>query len=43
MAAVIQRAIDGLPFLLETHRDIDLGAYATELVTTFELATGRRN
>lgn len=43
MAAVIQRAIDGLPFLLETHRDIDLGAYATELVTTFELATRRRN
>jgi len=43
MAAVIQRAIDGLPFLLETHPDIDLGAYATELVTTFELATGRRN
>lgn len=42
MAAIIQRAIDGLPFLLETHSDIDLGAYATELVTTFELAT-RRN
>ena len=42
MAAVIQRAIDGLPFLLETHSDIDLGAYAAELVTTFELAT-RRN
>jgi AcrR family transcriptional regulator len=39
MAAVIQRAIDGLPFLLETHTDIDLGAYATELVTTFTLAT----
>jgi AcrR family transcriptional regulator len=39
MAAVIQRAIDGVPFLLETHPGIDLGAYATELVTTFELAT----
>lgn len=41
MAAVIQRAIDGLPFLLETHADIDLGAYASELTTTFELATKR--
>ncbi len=41
MAAVIQRAIDGLPFLLETHADIDLGAYARELITTFELATKR--
>lgn len=39
MAAVIQRAIDGLPFLLETHKDIDLGQYATELVTMFTLAT----
>lgn len=43
MAAVIQRAIDGLPFLLETHPGIDLGEYATELVMTFELATRRRN
>jgi AcrR family transcriptional regulator len=41
MAAVIQRAIDGLPFLLETHPDIDLGLYADELVTTFTLATRR--
>ena len=41
MAAVIQRAIDGLPFLLETHPDIDLGQYADELVTTFTLATRR--
>ena len=41
MAAVIQRAIDGLPFLLETHPDIDLGRYADELVTTFTLATRR--
>ena len=39
MAAVIQRAVDGLPFLLETHPDIDPGAYAGELVTTFTLAT----
>lgn len=35
MAAVIQRAIDGLPFLLETHPGIELGTYATELVTTW--------
>ena len=41
MAAVIQRAIDGVPFLLETHPGLDLGAYAAELVTTFELATRR--
>ena len=39
MAAVIQRAIDGVPFLLETHPDIDLAAYAAELVTMFGLAT----
>jgi AcrR family transcriptional regulator len=39
MAAVIQRAVDGLPFLLETHPDIDPGAYADELVTTFTLVT----
>jgi AcrR family transcriptional regulator len=39
MAAVIQRAIDGVPFLLEAHPDIDLDAYAAELVTLFSLAT----
>jgi AcrR family transcriptional regulator len=41
MAAVIQRAIDGLPFLLETHADIDLSRFADELVATFTLATRR--
>jgi AcrR family transcriptional regulator len=41
MAAVIQRAVDGLPFLLETHPDIDIDGYADELVTTFTLATRR--
>ena len=41
MAAVIQRGIDGLPFLLETHPDLDLGAYADELATTSALATSR--
>jgi AcrR family transcriptional regulator len=39
MAGVIQRAVDGVPFLLETYPDLDLGAYAGELVTTFTLAT----
>jgi AcrR family transcriptional regulator len=38
MAAVIQRAVDGIAFLLETHPGIDPGAYADELVTTFTLA-----
>jgi hypothetical protein len=41
MAAVIQRSIDGLLFLLETHPDIDIDGYADELVTTFTLATRR--
>jgi hypothetical protein len=31
LAAVIQRAIDGLPFLLETRPDIDPDGYAAEL------------
>jgi AcrR family transcriptional regulator len=39
MAATIQRSIDGLPFLLRTSPDLDLGAYAEELVTLFDLAT----
>jgi AcrR family transcriptional regulator len=39
MAAVIQRAVDGLPFLLATYPDLDLGAYAHEVVTLFDLAT----
>jgi AcrR family transcriptional regulator len=43
MAAIIQRALDGLPFLLETHPDINPAAYAAELATTFELATRRRS
>ena len=41
MASVVQRAIDGLPFLLETRPGTDLGRYADELVTTFTLATRR--
>jgi hypothetical protein len=31
--------VDGLPFLLETRPDLDLGAYADELVETFDIAT----
>jgi AcrR family transcriptional regulator len=41
MAAVIQRAVDGLPFLLATYPDVDAGAYAREVVTMFDLATRR--
>ncbi len=41
MASVIQRAIDGLPFLLETAPDLDLDAYAREVATLFDLATRR--
>lgn len=39
MAMAIQRAIDGLPLLLESNPDLDLGAYANELVTLFHLGT----
>lgn len=41
MAAIIQRSIDGLPFLLETAPNLDLDAYAREVVTLFDLATRR--
>jgi AcrR family transcriptional regulator len=39
MATTIQRAVDGLPFMLESDPDLDLRHYARELVTLFELAT----
>lgn len=39
LATIIQRSIDGLPFMLETRPDLDLDAYADELATTFALAT----
>jgi len=39
MAVVIQRAVDGLPFLLATYPDTDVDAYAREVTTLFELAT----
>ncbi|WP_028922780.1 TetR/AcrR family transcriptional regulator [Pseudonocardia acaciae] len=39
MAATIQRSLDRLPFLLRTKPELDLPAYARELVTLFGLAT----
>lgn len=41
MAATIQRSLDRLPFQLRTKPDLDLPAYADELVTLFDLATRR--
>jgi AcrR family transcriptional regulator len=39
MATLVQRSIEGLPFLLATRPDTDPIAYAREVVTTFDLAT----
>jgi hypothetical protein len=39
MSTLIQRAIDGLPFLLAADPDLDLNAYASEVFTAFDLAT----
>ncbi len=39
MASAIQRSLDGLPFLLRTAPELDLAAYAEELVTLFDRAT----
>lgn len=41
MAASIQRSLDGLPMLLESHPDLDLALCARELTTLFDLATRR--
>jgi AcrR family transcriptional regulator len=41
MGSLVQRSVDGLAFLLETQPDLDLGAYAEELVETFDIATRR--
>lgn len=41
MAATIQRAVDGIPFLLASQPDIDLDAYAEELAEIFDRATRR--
>jgi AcrR family transcriptional regulator len=39
MATMIQRAVDGLPFLLADDPDFDTRTYAGEVITAFELAT----
>jgi AcrR family transcriptional regulator len=39
MATAIQRAVDGLPFLLQAHPDIDTERYGEEIATAFDLAT----
>jgi AcrR family transcriptional regulator len=41
MASTIQRALDGLPYLLRSAPGLDLDRYADELVTLFDLATRR--
>lgn len=38
VAASIQRTLEGIPMLLESRPDLDLGACARELVTLFDLA-----
>jgi AcrR family transcriptional regulator len=39
MAMTIQRAVDGMPFLLRSRPDLDLDHYADELVALFRRAT----
>jgi AcrR family transcriptional regulator len=39
LATTVQRSIDGLPLMLAADPDLDLTAYARELVTLFELGT----
>ncbi len=41
VGTVVQRAVEGLPFLLESVPDLDCAAYARELVELFELGTRR--
>lgn len=42
MATLIQRAVDGLPFLLANEPDLDIAAYAREVAVAFDRATGVR-
>jgi AcrR family transcriptional regulator len=42
LASVVQRSVDGLPFLIESRPELDLDAYADELVETVDRATRRR-
>jgi AcrR family transcriptional regulator len=39
MATLVQRAVDGLPFLLAAEPDLDVQAYGAEVATVFDLAT----
>ena len=39
MATMIQRAVDGLPFLLTDDPEFDTRTYAREVITAFDLAT----
>jgi AcrR family transcriptional regulator len=39
MATLIQRAVDGLPFLLAADPHLDIRAYGAEVATVFHLAT----
>jgi AcrR family transcriptional regulator len=41
VGAAIQRAVEGLPLMLEADPDLDCAAYARELVTLFDLGTRR--
>lgn len=41
VATAVQRAVEGLPFLLESVPDLDCSAYGRELVTLFERGTRR--
>jgi AcrR family transcriptional regulator len=41
VGVAVQRAVEGLPFLLRTEPDLDVAAYGRELVTVFDLATRR--
>lgn len=39
MATLMQRAVDGLPFLIEMRPGLDVATYRREVVTAFDLAT----
>ena len=41
MATLVQRAVDGLPFLLAADPGLDVPAYGREVATAFDLATRR--
>lgn len=41
MAALVQRSVGGILFLLEAHPDLDPSHYARETLTLFEVGTRR--